>query len=156
MRFSARLTQTTRFTPRDVSVDIIASMSAPNAAGESLYPSSTTARSRFGGSAAATCTPLDTVAEATLVRRLTAESNDDEAKVPSVTIRRGAVSEPATPTPIESPMYAMVALVEFLVTTRTVKPGDGSPLAPRKSQACWRNVFPFEPVRTRSLYQMPS
>ncbi len=90
------------------------------------------------------------------MRRLTAESNDDDANVPSVTIRSGAVSEPATPTPIESPMNAIVAFVEFLVTTRTVKPGDGSPLAPRKSHACWRNVFPFDPVRTRSLYQMPS
>ncbi len=93
---------------------------------------------------------------ATLVRRLTAESNDDDANVPSVRMRSGAVSLPATPTPIESPMKAIDALVVFLVTTRTVKPGDGSPLAPRKSHACWRNVFPFEPVRTRSLNQMPS
>ena len=59
------------------------------------------------------------------------------------------------PTPIESPMYAIEELVLPRVTTLTVKPGDGSPNAPRKSQAFIRCVLPV-PVSTMSLNQMPS
>ena len=104
----------------------------------------------------ATSTPLDLPLQTLFVQRPSVESNVAAVKVPSVSVRNGDVAVPAMPTPIESPMYAIDELVLPRVTTLTVKPGDGRPNAPRKSQAFIRVTPPFDPVSTMSLNQIPS